>query len=151
MKIAMMVMALSLLCSGAAQAQVFKCQEGGRTVITDRPCAGGEKMNVQPASGAFDPRKRAEVYERIDRQAQQVQEGYRMIEEQQIRDAPRPRARAEPDECDQLRERHADAKHWSKEFRHPDNIRREQEKAKKAASDSFFKCGPGKRVSVFDQ
>lgn len=56
-----------------------------------------------------------------------------------------------PDKCDQLREKHADAKYWSNEFRHPDNIRREQEKAKKAASDSFFECGPGKRVSVFDE
>lgn len=140
-----------LLTASAAHAQVYKCQEGGKTVITDRPCMGGETMNVRPASGTFDPKKRAEVYERIDRQAQQVDEGYRMIEEQRAREAPRKRARAEPDECDRLREQHADAKHWSKEFQHPDNVRREQDKAKKAASDSFFKCGPGRRVSVFDQ
>jgi len=138
------------LCA-PAQAQVYKCQEGGRTVITDRPCAGGEAMKVRPASGAYDPKKRAEVYERIERQAAQVDEGYRLIEDQRAREAAPPSAQAEPDECERLRKEHADAKYWEGEFRHPDNIARERAKRKKAASDSFFRCGPGKRVSVFEQ
>ena len=132
-----------------AQAQVYKCQEGGRTVITDRPCAGGEAMKVRPASGTYDPKKRAEVYVRIERQAAQVDEGYRLIEDQRAPEAAPPKA--EPDECDRLRQEHADAKYWEGEFRHPDNIARERAKRKKAASDSFFRCGPGKRVSVFEQ
>lgn len=42
------------LCA-PAQAQVYKCQEGGRTVITDRPChAGATPMDVRPAAGAGD-------------------------------------------------------------------------------------------------
>lgn len=133
-------------------AQVYKCQENGKTVFSDQPCAADSKrVEVRPATGAFDPKARAEVYKRIDRQAQGVEDGYRMIERQQTREAPRVAVPSEPDKCDQLREKHADAKYWAGEFRHPDNIRREQEKAKKAASDSFFECGPGKRVSVFDQ
>lgn len=142
---------LGLTVAAPSWAQVFKCQEGGRTVITDRPCIGGETMKVRPASGGYDPRAGAEADRRIERQAAQVEEGYRLIEEQRAREAVTPRARAEPDECDRLREEHADAKHWEGEFRHPDNIARERERRKKAASDSFFRCGPGKRVSVFDQ
>lgn len=81
----------------------------------------------------------------------QVQDGYRAIAEQQAREAPRATGYDEPDECDRLREEHADAKYWESEFVHPDNIAREKAKRKKAASDSFFRCGPGRRVSVFDE
>ena len=148
MKTATMAVALCLLCSTGAQAQVYKCTENGKTVITDRPCVGGEAMNVQPAAGHFDPKKRAAVYERIEKQGRDIDDGYRMIEEQRAREAPRPRAAAEPDErsakerrCDELRSRKQSAEYWSKEFRHPDNINREQAKAKKGASDLWWECG----------
>jgi hypothetical protein len=142
--------ALSALAP-AAHAQIYKCQEGGRTVITDQPCAAGSEMKVKPAAGSFDPKAREEVYRRIDRMSNEVQDGYRAIAEQQAREAPRAGGYEEPDECDRLREDHADAKRWEKEFVHPDNIAREKARKEKAASDSFFKCGPGKRVSVFDE
>lgn len=143
--------ALGLLASAPSWGQVFKCQEGGRTVITDQPCAGGLEMKVKPAAGTFDPRARDELHRRMDRMSDQVQDGYRAVAEQQAREAPRAGGNDEPDECDRLREDHADAKRWEKEFVHPDNIAREKARKEKAASDSLFKCGPGKRVSVFDE
>ena len=43
-----------LLAASAAQAQVYKCSEGGRTVFSDTPCAGGSggQIDVRPSSGA---------------------------------------------------------------------------------------------------
>ena len=47
----MALMAL-LMVPSVADAQVYKCMEGGRTVFTDKPCAAGAKpISVQPASG----------------------------------------------------------------------------------------------------
>lgn len=44
----------TVLCVPAA-AQVYKCQEGGRTVITDRPCyAEAKPIEVRPAAGPGD-------------------------------------------------------------------------------------------------
>lgn len=42
----------ALAISGAASAQVYKCPDAsGRTVMQQTPCAGGQKVIVQPASG----------------------------------------------------------------------------------------------------
>ncbi|QDF95175.1 hypothetical protein CJ010_00715 [Azoarcus sp. DD4] len=136
-----------------AHAQVFKCQEGGKTVFSDRPChAEAKPLDVKPAAGAYDPAAAAVLEQQTARrlEAQAAAQKYRDKAEER-REMARAKEAAEPDECARLRQQHADAKRWSKEFHHPENIRREQEKAKKAASDSFFKCGPGERVSVFDQ
>lgn len=43
---------LTLFCAGTAHAQVYKCPDGaGKTVIQQMPCAGGQTMDVRPASG----------------------------------------------------------------------------------------------------
>lgn len=42
----------TLLAASGAQAQVYKCAEGGKTVFSDVPCASGREINVRPASGA---------------------------------------------------------------------------------------------------
>lgn len=42
-----------LFTAGGAQAQIYKCPDaGGHTVIQQLPCAGGNKVDVRPASGA---------------------------------------------------------------------------------------------------
>ncbi|WP_168735253.1 DUF4124 domain-containing protein [Pseudothauera rhizosphaerae] len=145
------ILAAALLATSAAQAQVYKCVEGGKTVITDRPCyADSAPTAVKPAAGGFNPEEAAAA----DRRTADL------IERQTIRDAAKARAQeqldarparaSEPDECDRLRAEHAEAARLAGEYRHPDNIARAQEKAKKAAQDSFFRCPPGKRVSAFD-
>lgn len=47
----------ALLAASAAQAQVYKCQEGGKTVFSDVPCGAGREINVRPASGAAPVRE----------------------------------------------------------------------------------------------
>lgn len=146
----LMSVAALLLASAPAFSQVYKCQEGGRIVITDQPCLGAEQMTVRPAAGPLDPRAAAAARARVT--AAEEESKARRIE-RELDDLRRAAARTpdEPDECDRLRQDHTDAKYWQGEFRHPDNIAREKAKREKAASDSFFKCGPGKRVSVFDE
>lgn len=34
-----------------AHAEMYKCNEGGKTVYSDQPCAGAQKIDVRPASG----------------------------------------------------------------------------------------------------
>lgn len=53
------------------------------------------------------------------------------------------------DPCDRMRRQHADAKYWAQEFRHPDNIQRELDRAKRLESESFFNCSNSKRISSF--
>ncbi|WP_159098078.1 DUF4124 domain-containing protein [Parazoarcus communis] len=143
---------MSLAVTIPVHAQVYKCQEGGKTVFADRPCSPDSKViDVRPARGEFDPKAAAEL------ERQRVQRIRIQAATQATRDKAeerRERARAAPparDYCDELRERHADAKRWEKEFRHPDNIKREKQKAKDASERSFFECPPSKRVSVFDE
>lgn len=148
-------MAALLVAALPAQAQVYKCQDGGKTVFSDRPCsADARAVDVRPARGEFDAKAAAE----LDRQrAQRIRidaatQKYRdMAEERRERAQARASSPAAPDRCAELRRKHAEAKRWEKEFRHPDNIARERNKAKQASEDSFFDCGPGERVSVFDE
>lgn len=57
MKTAMIAVALSLLCSAAAQAQVFKCVEGGKTVYSQEPCSTkAQELDIKrstPRPGSF--------------------------------------------------------------------------------------------------
>lgn len=42
----------SLLLAASAEAQVYRCEEGGRTVFRDKPCAGaGGAVDARPATG----------------------------------------------------------------------------------------------------
>lgn len=54
-----------VLGAGADSCRPIKCQEGARTVITDRPCIGGETMKVKPASGDYGPSVGASPTERL--------------------------------------------------------------------------------------
>lgn len=145
-----LICGLAIAASAPALAQIYKCQEGERTVITDRPCLGGEVLTVRPAAGPVDPRAAASAQARVlaAEAASKVSKIQREIDD--LRRAA-ARAPAQPDECERLRQGHTDAKYWQGEFHHPDNIAREKAKREKAASDSFFRCGPGSRVSVFDE
>ncbi|MCC4116371.1 DUF4124 domain-containing protein [Aromatoleum toluclasticum] len=50
----------ALFAASVAQAQVYKCQEGGKTVFSDMPCASGRAINVRPATGpSLSPADRA--------------------------------------------------------------------------------------------
>lgn len=45
-------MLLIAACAGAASAQVYKCPDAnGKTVMQQTPCAGGQAVDVRPASG----------------------------------------------------------------------------------------------------
>lgn len=126
-----------------AHAQVFKCQEGGKTVFSDRPCgASAAAVDVKPASGEYNA---------VDgmRARSRALDG----EEELLRmDAERARNRsaatidseisrkAGSERCAQVRKEKAKAQYWAKEFKHPDNIKREQEKVKELTSREFFDC-----------
>ena len=55
-----------LLHTGGLHAEIYRCEQAGRTVLTDQPCAGGriEHLAPQPA-GALDPAARQAQTERI--------------------------------------------------------------------------------------
>lgn len=56
---------LAMALAGAtmsAQAQVYKCKEGGRVVFSDVPCIqGSEQVKVAPAAGHWDAESAARV------------------------------------------------------------------------------------------
>jgi hypothetical protein len=44
---------IGLLLAGAAQAQsVYRCNDNGRIVFSDKPCPGGEVVDTRPATGS---------------------------------------------------------------------------------------------------
>ena len=140
----MVMVALSLLCSGAAQAQVFKCVEGGKTVYSQDPCSHrATVINSTPATGRYDAAAHAQREAQNARiMRQQAVDDIRLDADRKIADREREAERsAKKRRCDDLRRDKQDAEYWSKEFRHPDNINREQAKAKKGASDLWWECG----------
>jgi hypothetical protein len=49
------VIALVVLPFSAANAEIYKCSESGKTIFQDVPCKGaGAAIKVQPANGAID-------------------------------------------------------------------------------------------------
>lgn len=48
------VFLVALMACSAVQAQVYKCDQGGAVVFSDRPCEGGKgkTIDVRPAAGA---------------------------------------------------------------------------------------------------
>lgn len=146
------ILAALLAASASASAQVYKCQQGGQTVITDRPChADATPIDVKPAAGAYDPAEAAAASRRFVRQLQADAARQRA---QDKADERRAAARAQPDapdECERMRDDHARAKRLAKDFIHPHNIARQEEIARELASRSFHACPPSKRISVFDE
>lgn len=69
------ILLLALTAPIAAAAQVYKCQEGGRTVITDRPChADAKPIEVKPAAGAGDTSEYNSSSERARRDIEYARE-----------------------------------------------------------------------------
>lgn len=131
------------LLAGSAQAQVFKCTENGKTVFSDAPCGdSAREIDVRPARGGYDPGAAA----RIRSQADVINQ--RFDAEQDARDRARQAAsaridaerQAKIDKCNQIRRDRDDAKRWAGEFRHKDNIRREERKADAAQDALWWEC-----------
>ncbi|HXF07227.1 MAG TPA: hypothetical protein VNK45_01650 [Candidatus Acidoferrales bacterium] len=55
-----------LLYMDGLHAEIYRCEQAGRTVLTDQPCAGGRIEHVAPhPAGALDPAGRQAQAERI--------------------------------------------------------------------------------------
>lgn len=141
--IRVIVFVATMLVVASAQAQVFKCQEGGKTVFSDRPCgANASAVDVKPATGEYNAldgmraRSRAldgeEELLRLDAERAR-QRSAAAIDSEMSRKSGSER-------CAQVRKEKAKAQYWAKEFKHPDNIKREQEKVKELTSREFFDC-----------
>lgn len=132
-----------LIAASSAQAQMFKCTDGGRTVFSDRPCSdSAEKLKVRPAAGNYDPdagaRARTETASTLARFA--AEDAARQAARDSDEAQRRAERAAEQDRCAELRENKNEAEHWAREFRHPDNIRREKEKAKHWKDRLWWEC-----------
>lgn len=139
-----------LLIVPQSEAQVYKCQEGGRTVITDRPChAGATPIEIKPAAGDYDSRADMRATEQLARDKKMTKELRRTREADEAeRAAARTAAEAEPDACDLLHEDYAEAKRLAARYTHPLNIYDANLKAERASDEMFFKCPPHRRVSA---
>jgi len=145
MKRAIIVIAFALALP--AHAQVYKCAEGGKTIYSQTPCAANAKpIELKVHHPSEEDLQRARRQAAINAEAQAIRNEYQQRADER-REMARARAASEPDECDRMLQEHAEAKRLAGEYQHPANIRREQERAKKIASNSFFRCGPGRRVS----
>ena len=60
------VLCVFLLYTDGLHAEIYRCEQAGRTVLTDQPCAGGRIEHVAPhPAGALDPAGRQAQAERI--------------------------------------------------------------------------------------
>lgn len=126
-----------------AHAQVYKCQEGGKTVFSDTPCrADAVPMDVKPATGDYDPVDGMRAQSRtLNDQAELMRIDNERAANRRAAAIDYERGRkSESERCYQIRKGKAEAQYWAKEFRHPDNVRREQEKAKYLGEREFFEC-----------
>lgn len=135
--------AVAALISPAQAQQVFKCSEGGKTVFSDRPCGEtAREIDVRPPRGGYDPgaaaRIRAQTQGATSRFAAEDRERARAREAEARRVDSERQAKA--DKCRKLRESRDDAKYWSSEFRHKDNIAREKAKQKEAQDALWWEC-----------
>lgn len=105
---------LAALAPGA-YAQIYKCQEGDRTVITDRPChADTVPLGVRPATGAGDgsgynssaARTRRDVeYARELKRREEAREARREISRDYDRRIDEINKRYDKQRCDDIRTR----------------------------------------------
>ncbi|CAI08260.1 hypothetical protein ebA3790 [Aromatoleum aromaticum EbN1] len=139
------------LCLGAAvlalhtpaQAQVYECREGSRTVFSGIPCeADSAPLEVKPAAGDYS--QPDDLRARLRTEAGRVE--LKRIDDERAarrRDATAEnelRRKAESDHCLQIRKDRARA------LRHPDNARREREAAEKLSEREFFECRRAERL-----
>ena len=138
-----LIAALLVALPIATQAQVYKCTEGGKTVFSDRPCAADDvPVQVRPATGAFDPAAARAAEERAARDLADLQriELQRQTARQREAEAAAARRQGEQDSCAKIREDMEKAYYWAGEFRHPDNVRRERDKAKGLEDRLWWDC-----------
>ena len=133
----------ALIFSTATHAQVFKCQEGGKTVFSDKPChADSAPVNVKPASGEYNEGDGSRARSRaLDEQVELMRiDAERAANRRSAVIMSEARRKSESERCYQIRKDKAEALHWASQFRHPANIQREQEKAKHLEQREFFEC-----------
>lgn len=137
-------LALALLpWAPCAHAEMYKCQDGGRIVFSDTPCSvDAERVQVRPATGQYDPgagaRARLETTETLSRFA--AEDAARRTAREQAFAARAAERAAKQDRCAEMRENKTEAEYWAREYRHPDNIRREKEKAKNLEDRLWWEC-----------
>lgn len=138
------ILLLGLLSpSLVAQAQVYKCVENGKTVFSGIPCSADAKaVNATPAMGDFDPAAAARV--NSETAAIKAKLAAQDAERTAARQAAAARVEssrsAEQDRCANIRAKKNDAEYWAREFRHPDNIAREQAKAEHWKERLWWEC-----------
>lgn len=137
------VLASLLMATWTAHAQVYKCVENGRKVFSDIPCSNSaEKVDVRPAAGDYDAaagaRARSETAATLARFA--AEDAARQAAREQAEAQSLAERAAVQDRCTELRENKNKAEYWANEFHHPDNIRREKEKAKHWKDRLWWEC-----------
>jgi hypothetical protein len=90
-----------------SQAQVYKCQEGGRTVFSGTPCGNGAKViDATPATGDGDPSDYNSSSARLQRNMEFLREKERREDEiraQRYTEEARAKRLAEIDKQSQIR------------------------------------------------
>jgi len=83
------IAAVILAASMPVGAQVYKCQEGGKTVYSQQPCgASSVAIDATPAAGSGDPAAAARANERLQaqqRERQQREHDARQAETRELR------------------------------------------------------------------
>lgn len=98
------ICALALALSAPGFAQIYKCQEGGKTVLTDRPChADSAPIVVRPAAGAGDTSEYNSTAARTRREEEYARERERR---EAARDERREIARDYDRRIEQINERY---------------------------------------------
>ncbi len=144
MRYAFVAAAIAAFLASPAQAQqVFKCTENGKTVFSDHPCGDtAHELDVRPARGGYDPAAAERIRSQTNRLNNQFDAEDR--ERQRAHEATARRIDAERqakiDKCRKIREERDDAKRWAGEFKHKDNIKREQAKQKDAQDALWWEC-----------
>ena len=132
-----------LFASSTAFAQVFKCSVDGRTVFSDRPCsADSAPIDLRPAMGQYDRDAAREAETRTSRERARVSEieTERRVSQNRVQAEIEAKRQAELDRCAKIGKDKADAETRAARFHHPDQIKREREKAKHLATRQFFDC-----------
>jgi len=128
----------------AAHAQVYKCEQAGRVTYSQEPCVGrAEIIDATPATGGYDSGAAAARRAQNSRiMGQQARDDVEVDARRRATDRQRDAERAlQQQRCDALRRDKREGEKLAQEMRHPDNVRREQERAKAAGSALWWECG----------
>lgn len=143
MRLAIVAAAIAASLVAPAQAQVYKCTENNKTVFSDVPCStGAKRVDVRPAAGSYDAQAaaRARIQTERIKQQQALEDSERAAARRSTEVRIEAERQAKIDKCRKIREDRDDARYWAGEFRHKDNIRREQAKQKDAQDALWWEC-----------